>query len=158
MSATTRPPGRTSTPDRRRTALLRCGSVAAAVAGLGFGVPGVVGVGYLAEHGEVWRLFGLPTYGEGPFDAVGLPASVPLLGAFVAVCAAETGLAVLLWRGRGRRPALLLLPVELVFWTGFALPFGPPLGLARTAAVLLAGPRPRPGRRHREGVPGSATL
>lgn len=154
MSATTRPPGRPSPPDRWRTALLRGGSVAAAVAGLGFGVPGVIGLGYLAEHGRVWHLFGLPTYGEGPFDAVGLPASVPLLAAFVAVCAAETGLAVLLWRGRGRGAALLLLPVELVFWIGFALPVGPALGLARTAAVLAAGSRPR----RREGVPGSATL
>jgi len=38
--------------------------------------------------------------------------------------------------------ALALLPVEFVFWIGFALPFGPLLGLARTAlvvAVLMSG-------------------
>jgi hypothetical protein len=32
----------------------------------------------------------------------------------------------------------LLLPFELVFWVGFALPFGPLLGLARMTLVLLA--------------------
>ena len=32
----------------------------------------------------------------------------------------------------------LLLPFELFFWIGFALPFGPPLGIARTVLVLLA--------------------
>jgi hypothetical protein len=32
----------------------------------------------------------------------------------------------------------LLLPFEFVFWIGFALPFGPPLGIARTILLLLA--------------------
>jgi len=31
-----------------------------------------------------------------------------------------------------------LLPFEFAFWIGFALPFGPPLGIARTILVLLA--------------------
>jgi hypothetical protein len=31
-----------------------------------------------------------------------------------------------------------LLPFELAFWIGFALPFGPLLGTARTALLLLA--------------------
>ena len=38
--------------------------------------------------------------------------------------------------------ALALLPVEFVCWIGFALPFGPPLVLARTAlvvAILVSG-------------------
>ena len=37
---------------------------------------------------------------------------------------------------------LVLLPFELAYWTGFALPFGFVLGLARvglTVAVLLRG-------------------
>jgi hypothetical protein len=32
----------------------------------------------------------------------------------------------------------LVLPVEFAFWIGLALPFGPPLGIARTALLLLA--------------------
>lgn len=33
---------------------------------------------------------------------------------------------------------LALLPLEFVFWMGFALPYGPLLGLARTVAILAA--------------------
>jgi hypothetical protein len=68
---------------------------------------------------------------------------VPLQTAFVAVCAAEVVDGYLLWRGRpaGRVLSLALLPVELVFWVGFALPFGFPLGAGR---VALTWRRPRP--------------
>jgi hypothetical protein len=54
--------------------------------------------------------------------------------------AAEVVLGVLLWRDDAAAPwlALALLPVELVLWIGFALPFGPLLGLARTAPVIAA--------------------
>jgi len=38
--------------------------------------------------------------------------------------------------------ALVLLPFEFAFWIGFALPFGPPLGVVRTIAVALAARRP----------------
>jgi hypothetical protein len=34
--------------------------------------------------------------------------------------------------------ALALLPFELIYWIGFALPFGPFLGAIRTALVILA--------------------
>lgn len=36
------------------------------------------------------------------------------------------------------RLAVALLVVEAVFWAGFALPFGPPFGVARTLLLLLA--------------------
>ena len=54
--------------------------------------------------------------------------------------AAEVVLGVLLWRDDAAAPwlALALLPVELVFWIGCALPFVPLLGLARTALVIVA--------------------
>ena len=113
-------------------------AVLAWTAGLGFGLPGAYGAVYLARHGEVWTFLGFPTYGDGPFDSAGLPTTVPLQTAFVVVCAAEVVDGVLLWRGRpsGRRLSTALLPVELVFWTGFALPFGFPLGLGRVALTL----------------------
>jgi hypothetical protein len=114
------------------------------VLGLGFGLPGAYGAWYYSRHGEVWTFLGFPTYGDGPFERWGLTTSVALLLGFVAVCAAEVVVGVLLWRDTMLAPwlALALLPVELVFWIGFALPFGPLLGLARTAmvvAVLVAG-------------------
>ena len=49
------------------------------VLGLGFGLPGVYGAWYYARQGEEWTFVGLPTYGEGPFERGGLPASVSLL-------------------------------------------------------------------------------
>jgi hypothetical protein len=121
------------------TGSLRTAAVLAAVPGIGFGVFGVLGLLHLVREGRVWYAFGYPTYGGGPFEQVGLPASVPLLGAFVVVCAGEVVAAVLLWRGRpaGVRLSWVLLPVELVFWIGFALPAGPPLGLARALVLLL---------------------
>lgn len=86
----------------------------------------------------------LPTYGDGPFERWGLPTSTALLVGFVAVCIAEVVVAVLLWRDAATAPwlALAILPVELVFWIGLALPLGPLVGLARTAlvvAVLVSG-------------------
>jgi len=124
--------------------VIRAAAVCSLVLGLGFGLPGAYGAWYYARHGEVWTFLGFPTYGGGPFERWGLPTSVGLLLGFAVVCAAEVVVGVLLWRGAVSAPglALVLLPVELVFWIGFALPVGPLLGLARTAlvvAVLAAG-------------------
>ena len=110
------------------------------VLGLGFGLPCVFAVRHFAQTGQVWTFMGLPTYGHGPFERVGIATSVPLLVGFLTVCAAEVALAVVLWAGTTYAPALsyALLPLELFFWIGFALPFGPLLGLARTVLLLLA--------------------
>ncbi len=118
--------------------------VAAAVCsillGLGFGIPAILGTVHFARTGEVWVFMGFPTYGGGPFERVGLATSVPLLVAFVLVCAAEVAVGVMLLLGvpRAATFSYLLLPFEFVFWIGFALPFGPPLGIARTILLLLA--------------------
>jgi hypothetical protein len=116
----------------------RAAGVCSLVLGLGFGLPGLYGAWYYARQGQVWTFLGFPTYGGGPFERWGFPTSVPLLLGFVAVCAAEVVVGVLLWGGSTIAPwlALALLPVELLFWIGFALPFGPLLGFARTALVV----------------------
>lgn len=115
-------------------------SVLAWTAGLGFGLPCAYAIWYFAAHGRVWTFLGFPTYGDGPFEAVGIDTTIPLLAGFLAVCAAETIAGWTLWRGRrvGVVLALLLLPFELAFWIGFALPLGPMFGAARTAAVIAA--------------------
>jgi len=115
-------------------------AVCSLVLGLGFGLPAVFGARYYARHDEVWTFLGFPTYGDGPFERWGVPTGVPLLVGFVAVCAAEVVVAALLWRDGTLAPwlALALLPFELVFWIGFALPFGPLLGAARTVLVVVA--------------------
>lgn len=119
---------------------IRISGVLAVLAGIGFGIPGVLGLRHLAATGRVWEFMGFPTYGGGPFERVGLPSSVGLLAGFVAVCAAEVvvGLCLLL----GWAPALwlqfALLPFELAYWWGFALPFGFLFGAARAALAVLA--------------------
>src|SRR5829696_2299529 len=87
--------------------------------------------------GEVWTFLGFPTYGGGPFERIGIRTTVPLLVAFLGLCGLEVVTGWLLWRGRraGAVLAVALLPIELAFWIGFALPFGPPLGLARAILV-----------------------
>ena len=124
--------------------MTKAAAVCSLVLGLGFGLPGAYGVSYYARHGEVWTFLGFPTYGDGPFERWGLPTSTALIVGFVAVCAAEVVVGVLLWRDAMIAPwlALALLPIEIVFWIGFALPLGPLLGLARTAlvvAILVSG-------------------
>ena len=108
--------------------------------GLGFGIPAVAGTVHFARNGEVWMFMGFPTYGGGPFERIGLPTSVPLLIGFVLVCLAEVvvGVMLLLHVPHAATVSYVLLPFEFVFWIGFALPFGPPLGIARTILLLLA--------------------
>ena len=110
--------------------------------GLCFGLPCAYAIWYFADRGEVWTFLGFPTYGGGPFEHIGIHTTVPLLALFLLVCAAEVAAGWLLWQRRraGAVLALALLPVEFAFWIGFALPVGPPVGLARTVLVLLGWP------------------
>lgn len=128
-------------PPTRKLTRARWAAICTWTAGFGFGSPAIYGTWHFATTDAVWRLFGLPTYGDGPFEHLGIHTSTPLLAGFVAVCATEALTGMLLWSNRpaGRRLALGLLPVELAYWIGFALPAGPLLGLARTA--ILTGTR-----------------
>ncbi len=107
--------------------------------GLGFGLPCLFGLRHFARTGEVWTFMGFPTYGDGPFERIGIPTSSPLLAGFLAVCVAEVVVGCLIWADApgARTFSLVLLPFELAFWIGFALPFGPPFGIGRTVLVLL---------------------
>jgi len=108
--------------------------------GLGFGIPGVLGTLHFARTGDVWMFMGFPTYGGGPFERLGLPTSMPLLIAYLCVCMAEVVVGVMLLLDAPHAAAVshALLPFEFAFWIGFALPFGPPFGIARTILLLLA--------------------
>lgn len=117
-------------------------AVSSLILGLGFGIPGAFGIRHLAQTGELWTFLGFPTYGGGPFERIGLSTTVGLLAGFLAVCSCEVGLGVLIWMNApyATTLSLALLPFELFFWWGFALPLGPVLGAARTILVLLAPP------------------
>jgi hypothetical protein len=116
---------------------MRLAAACAWASGLGFGLPAVYGTWYFAQHDEVWTFAGFPAYGDGPFEQAGIDTSVPLLAGFTLVCAAEVVLGFLLWRRRGVGLSFALLPLELAFWIGFALPFGFVFGAARTVLVLV---------------------
>ncbi len=85
------------------------------------------------------RFSGFRRTAGGAFEGIGIQTTVPLLVAFLVVCGLEVVTGWLLWRGlrAGAVLAVALLPVELAFWIGFALPFGLLLGLARTILVIM---------------------
>jgi hypothetical protein len=117
---------------------LRVAGVLSLILGLGFGIPAGFGAWYFGIHGQVWQFLGNPTNGDGPFVQWGVPNSVPLMVAFVMVCTADVvcGALLLALRRVGVVLAVVLLPIELVFWIGFLLPFAFPLGIARVVLVL----------------------
>lgn len=119
--------------------MLKAAALLAWLAGIGFGVPAVLGLRHFVQNHEVWTFMGFPTYGGGPFERWGLPTSVPLLVGFIVVCAASVIVGVHLWSGSPIGPwlALAVLPFEMFYWVGFALPFGPLFGVARTVLVIL---------------------
>lgn len=117
----------------------RAAAVLAWTSGIGFGLPGLYAIEHLVRHGDIATFMGYPTYGHGVFERqFGIRTTVPLLSAFVVVCAAECRSGSLLWRRQraGGTLAVALLPVETVFWVGFSLPYGPVAAAARTALVL----------------------
>ena len=119
--------------------MTKAAAICSVVLGLGFGLPGAYGAWYFARHHELWQFLGFPTYGAGPFDRWGLTTSTPLLVAFVLVCAAEVVVGAMLWGGSTTSLwlAIALLPFELAFWVGFALPFAFVFGLMRTVLVVI---------------------
>jgi hypothetical protein len=131
-----------------RSRYMKWAAVFAWLSGLGFGLPAIPAISYFAEHEDVWTFIGFPTYGEGPFEDVGLDTSVPLLALFLLVCVAEVVMGWLLWTDRrlGVLLAIGLLPIEFAFWLGFALPLGPAFGIVRTALVIAGVRASRPHR------------
>ncbi len=107
--------------------MLKTAAVCSVFLGLGFGIPCLFGLLHFARTHEVWTFLGFPT-------------SVPLLAGYLLVCLLEVAVGVALWFGAPHAAAysLALLPLEAVFWVGFALPLGPPLGIARVVLALLA--------------------
>ena len=114
----------------------------------GFGIP----VGPIARYVE--RTGTLPWFGDlfpmygGPWwDSVDQRAFLVLLGAFAGTLAAASAAAELVRREHpaGVPVALALMPVEAVFWYGFALPIPWAIGVARVA-LLVATRRARAAR------------
>ena len=104
-----------------------------------FGLPAIPISAYLVAEGHLPTFMGLfETYG-GPWSArVESRTFVALLAAFLGVTILAALSAWWLWRGRrsGAVLNLALLPIEAIFWFGFAVPIPWFFGIARV--VLLA--------------------
>jgi hypothetical protein len=114
-------------------------AVCSLILGLGFGIPGAIGAVHFARTHEVWTFLGFPTYGRGLFEKWGVETSTALIIGFVVVCLAEVALGVMILADAPGTKVfgIALLPFEFVYWVGFALPFGPPLGIARSVLLFL---------------------
>ena len=86
----------------------------------------------------------LPTVGGirllgGPFETLGIEALIVAGIVFVVVSALKILAAYWIWNSRidGAVLELILLGLSAVFWYGFALPFGPPLGITQVVLLVL---------------------
>ena len=107
---------------------------------LGFGVPTAFVAVHLLRERTLPIFMGLfPMYGGGFFQRWSPEVFVALLGLFAAVSAIEAFAGVLLWQGEplGAFIALALLPIEVVFWVGFAVPLPPPGAVVRLGLLAI---------------------
>lgn len=106
----------------------------------GFGIPAVPVSVYLLQHGELPIFMDLFAMYGGPWDVIEDWAFVTLLMGFLLVLLAAAWAAWLAWKGvrAGVVLGLALLPVEAVFWLGFALPIPWLFGLARGLLYAFA--------------------
>ena len=120
--------------------MLRVASVLLWFDGLGFGVCCLPALRNLAAGRDIPFIMGFPAYGHGPFERVGIPSTVPLIGAFLLVCVLECVAGWSLWGGHkwGAVVALVLVPAGAVFWWGFALPIPPVFAVVRTILIVAS--------------------
>ena len=107
----------------------------------GFGIPAPFVAAHLVRERTLPSFMNLfPMYGGGMFNRFSPEVFAVLLGVFTALCALEAYAGWLLWNGEGLAAliTLALLPVEVKFWVGFAVPFPPLIAIARLA-LLAAG-------------------
>ena len=120
--------------------MIKIASLCLWISGLGFGIPGIYGIWSMLKGKGIAYVMGFPTYGNGPFEKIGVHTTIPLLIGFLFVCALECIAGWGLWSG-DKGAAILsfaIIPVEMVFYIGFALPFGPPLMLIRSILLLIS--------------------
>jgi len=108
-----------------------------------FGVPAVPVAIFLAEEGRLPSLWSLFDMYAGPWSSrLTDDRVIALLLVYSVLVLAAVLSGWLLWRERkaGAVLNLGLLPVEAVFWIGFALPAPWLFGIARLALVSMAWP------------------
>lgn len=107
----------------------------------GFGLPALPVSRYVVDRDTLpWIADLFPMYGGPWWNQFDQQTFLVLLGAFAVTLGFASGAALLVWRGRrsGAPVALALLPLEAVFWYGFALPIPWLVGAARVALLVAA--------------------
>jgi hypothetical protein len=105
---------------------------------IGFGAPAPFVAAHLLREGKLPTFIGaFPAYGGPLSERVSPEVFAVLLGLFTALSALELFAAVLLWQGQqlGGLLTIALLPFEIAFWAGFALPIPPMFAIARLALL-----------------------
>ena len=94
---------------------------------------------YALRHGDLPRTFGFRAL-SGPFEALGINALVVAGMIFVVISLLKLLAAYWTWGHRMDGPILqlILLGISAIFWYGFALPFGPPVGLIQVVLMALS--------------------
>ncbi len=105
----------------------------------GFGLATIPVARHLLVHDRLPRFFNLFAMYGGPWSARTQPPTfVAILGLFLVLTVLVAGGAWLLWNGNrtGGMLALALIPIEAIFWYGFALPIPPVLAVIRVVLVI----------------------
>ena len=106
----------------------------------GFGLPAPFVASHYLRERTLPRFMNLfPMYGGGPFERFSPEIFAVLLGLLMAVSALEAYVGWLLWNREpvGALMTLALLPFEVAFWAGFALPIPPLIAVARLALLVI---------------------
>lgn len=107
----------------------------------GFGLPAIPVATFLLRHRRLPVFAGLfETYGGPWYPRLQPRTFTVLLMAFLVLTLVAAWTAWLVWSGSkaGAVLALVLLPIEAVFWVGFALPLPWLIGMARVVFIVLA--------------------
>lgn len=93
---------------------------------------------YLYIHRSFPEVWGMKLLYGGPFGNLGVDAAILTGLMFIIVSAFKLLAAYWIWQSRmdGAVLELILLGLSSIFWYGFALPFGPPVGLIQI--ILMA--------------------
>ena len=131
----------TSTRIDRRIPAARAAAVLTWAYAGGFGLPTVPVAVYLIQRGRLPSFFGQFDMYRGPWaNRLDDGPFVVLLVSFLPVTAGAAWAAWRVWRGsrRGTVLSLALMPVEAVYWLGFALPIPWVVWAARAALLAKA--------------------
>ena len=128
-------------PGSARGAAVACWAYAA-----GFGLPALPIAAYaLRERALPWLGDMFPMYGGPWWGSLSPEAFAATLGGYAGVTASVAWAGWSMWRGRrsGAVLAVAMIPIEAVFWYGYALPIPPVLALLRVGLIAAAWPRLR---------------